>query len=163
MAEKNNDKRVKVKGLDSSDAGELMARSNQKKMTAYENSKAFLNVVRALQREVPETAIFNSEVHKVDEIDKRRCLACAAARNYVDLAKKLISLGATVNLATPDGTTPLHLAAANSSLSMVRLLVDHGADINAKVRGEYKTPLDWAVRRSNMENADYLRKKMGLM
>lgn len=40
----------------------------------------------------------------------------------------LLSLGADIQAATPDGTTPLHVAAAGLSLDLFRLLLAHGAD-----------------------------------
>ena len=55
-----------------------------------------------------------------------------AAVSAGDLAqsRELIKSGVDVNLADPDGTTPLLWAVYNSSLELVQLLLDAGADPN---------------------------------
>ena len=49
-------------------------------------------------------------------------------------------------------TTPLHVAAHRGYLDIVRLLVDAGADVNAK-EGNYSksTPLHWAAKEGNLQ------------
>ncbi len=47
-------------------------------------------------------------------------------------AKLLIHLGANVNGRCTDQVTPLHFAAYHSDLAFLRVLLDHGADPNAK-------------------------------
>lgn len=59
----------------------------------------------------------------------------------------LLERGADVAAQTPDGLTPLHVAAAgNSRLAVVELLLERGADVAARdmIGG---TPLHWAARR----------------
>ncbi|KAK2790452.1 hypothetical protein FQN53_009475 [Emmonsiellopsis sp. PD_33] len=60
-------------------------------------------------------------------------LETAVWQNYKmrDTVSKLISHGATVN--RPDGLSALHMAAAHTDWELVQLLVDNGADIDAKV------------------------------
>jgi hypothetical protein len=48
-----------------------------------------------------------------------------------------------------DGLTPLHLA---RSVAMARLLLDNGADINARDARYYATPLRWAASTSSHRN-----------
>ena len=48
------------------------------------------------------------------------------------LVAVLLELGADVNLANNDGCTPLFTALANARVDTVKLLIEHGADINHK-------------------------------
>jgi len=71
----------------------------------------------------------------------------AAAWDRVDMAELLIKKGANVNSRPrdPGGQTPLHTAVmVKRSLSMARLLVDHGADLRARDNIGC-TPLDLAL------------------
>lgn len=60
-------------------------------------------------------------------------LSSAVAGNHYDIAAKLIEVGANVNVKQADGFTPLMSAAQNNSPQMVQLLLDHDADVNARV------------------------------
>src|SRR5687768_2505480 len=57
-------------------------------------------------------------------------LAAAARVNDLDQSRQLITAGEDINLAEPDGTTPLLWAVYNSSPELVQLLLDAGADPN---------------------------------
>lgn len=60
----------------------------------------------------------------------------AAGTNKFDIVTQLLSAGADINLSGPldqgYDSTPLHAAINNISLSMVKLLVENGADLNKK-------------------------------
>jgi ankyrin repeat protein len=71
----------------------------------------------------------------------------------LDLVKLLLDRGARVNDANEDGITALHGAAYKGANKIVQLLVDRGADLAAKDRGQdygfgvstvRMTPLNWA-------------------
>ena len=55
------------------------------------------------------------------------------------------------------GKTPLFQAAYRGSNEIAQLLIEKGADVNAKTKKE-KMPLNIAVRRGHDEVADLLRK-----
>lgn len=55
------------------------------------------------------------------------------------------------------GTTPLHSAAYQGDLELVRLLVGLGADPDREDREHHSTPVGWAEHGHHEELADYLR------
>jgi ankyrin repeat protein len=54
----------------------------------------------------------------------------ACQRNHVNIARALLQHDADVNVPSPDGTLPIHDAAANHSIDMVSLLMRFGAASN---------------------------------
>lgn len=72
------------------------------------------------------------------------------------LGTALIKAGAKVNRKGQKGFTPLHHAAFGKKPDMVRLLLEHGAEINA-LNNAGKTPLDLA----SGETAELLKEKGG--
>lgn len=72
------------------------------------------------------------------------------------IAQRLLESGAQVNSqAGFYNTTPLHGAAQNGSLELVKLLVSKGAKVNA-VDKEFSMPLAKAVQADNLEIAKFL-------
>jgi ankyrin repeat protein len=76
-----------------------------------------------------------------------------SADETLELVKLLLDSGAKVNEANEDGITALHGAAYKGANKVVQLLVDRGADLAAKDKGEdygfgvssvRMTPLNWA-------------------
>jgi ankyrin repeat protein len=63
--------------------------------------------------------------------------------NLLAAVEMCIELGMDVNHANSMGLTALHGAANRGSDDIIRLLVDHGADLTALDK-ENRTPLDWA-------------------
>lgn len=73
------------------------------------------------------------------------------------LAKKRRS---TLDIATHDGKTPLHVAALHGYLDICKVLMDHGATINAVLRtskGNSMTPLDAALYKGHRECAKLIQ------
>lgn len=88
---------------------------------------------------------------------KITALHSAVAARQFEMARTLIERGANVNpRQAENGVMPLHEAAANGEIEFARLLLKHGADINAKTK-DGKTPLDFAVTRSQNEMVAFLR------
>jgi len=71
----------------------------------------------------------------------------------LEVVKLLLGLGSEINAANDHGITGLHGAAYKGANKVVQFLVDHGADLAAKDKGEdfgfgvssvHMTPLNWA-------------------
>ncbi|VUC20102.1 unnamed protein product [Clonostachys rosea] len=75
-------------------------------------------------------------------------LHAAASFGLVDIARKLLEDGASVNAMTDWDETPLHLAAEGGHVEMVRLLLEAGAKI-APENFAPDTPLHMAAREGN--------------
>ena len=73
-------------------------------------------------------------------------LADAAMRRDADAVRRLIVRGADPDAAHGDGMTALHWAAEHGDLGIVALLLDAGADIEARTRLGSHTPLHVASR-----------------
>jgi len=83
----------------------------------------------------------------VPRYEGRPSLFHAATFGYVDVAQALIDKGAKVNYADPSGVTPLMVSALNGPPSMVELLLETGASVDASAGGA--TPLTEAVRKGD--------------
>jgi uncharacterized protein len=72
-------------------------------------------------------------------------LYLASQQGHGKIVQALIKSGADLKAGTPNGTTPLMAAAASGELEAVRVLVDHGADVNGKDGVRQQTPLMYAA------------------
>jgi ankyrin repeat protein len=86
--------------------------------------------------------------------DRAGALACAAGYGDAESVAVLLAAGADVN---PAGTNPLIWAAGVNNLKVVKLLLEHGAKIDAKDAGG-KTPLMRAVENHCTEAVELLLK-----
>jgi ankyrin repeat protein len=55
----------------------------------------------------------------------------AARAGHVEIVRALLDAGAPVNPVRPGPQTPLHAAVATNNLELVKLLLAHGADLEA--------------------------------
>jgi ankyrin repeat protein len=89
-------------------------------------------------------------------------------KDGADAAAFLIASGALLDDRTKSGYTPLFMAAAEGSAGAVKVLLEHGADPNAK-NAKGQPPLYWAgkamlagyVLKSSSPASEYMRKKSG--
>ena len=56
----------------------------------------------------------------------------------------------------PDGATPLHYAAANGHLEVVKYLVEKGADVK-RANENGLTAEEWARQKGHLDVVEYLR------
>jgi len=95
--------------------------------------------LRALLERIRETSLDMSSVvfDDVNAVNTHgdNALHCVARWNDLDAARLLIDSGINVNQYGELGYTPLHSACIGGHHEMVRLLVEHGADLYALTEG----------------------------
>ncbi|XP_064467056.1 protein phosphatase 1 regulatory subunit 16A-like [Ornithodoros turicata] len=82
----------------------------------------------------------------------------AAARNDVDEVRRLLMLGVSPDSTNEDGLTALHQCCIDDSEEMMKLLIDYGANVNAK-DSEQWTPLHAAATCGHIHLVRYLISK----
>ncbi len=91
----------------------------------------------------------HAQIHDVDVAPTQQQVAdFFAAMDRADVPafqKMLTELPSLVKATGPDGATPLHVAADKNNPRMIELLVDNGADVEARYGKFPHTPLSWAV------------------
>ena len=90
-----------------------------------------------------------------------RALLEAARDGNIEAVRQHLAAGADVNVNDQrgyGGSTPLHVAAQEGHNQVIELLIDNGANVNAK-RSDGATPLDWAEDEPKI--ADLLREHGG--
>jgi ankyrin repeat protein len=91
-------------------------------------------------------------------------LLLAARYGRLDLVSHLIEQGIDVNFSDAQGDTPLHKAAMENRIAVVKFLITKGADVNRRNRPSIKsyefengdTPLHYAVRSGAYDVAEFL-------
>jgi ankyrin repeat protein len=94
-----------------------------------------------------------------DAQTKQAALGIAVINRQVDSARICLDAGADVNAFLPvhAHSLPVHQAAVNNDLEMLRLLVGHGATLNALDKLWNATPLGWAIHTGKREAEEFLR------
>jgi len=152
-----------VPGLDGRTAYQRAVRTGQDQVadllarhgasTALSSADEFLAACRRADRTAatavlaahPDLAArFTAEDHRV--------LTDAADHGHTEAVRLMLDLGfpADARSEQDNGATALHLAAAAGSLGTVRLLLERGADIEARDTTWNSTPLEWAIVGSGM-------------
>lgn len=105
-----------------------------------------------------------SHVHEIRDRIKKRSeeLFQAVKKRDIKHARKLIGYVADVNIQYENGHTPLHLAASSGQTEMVQLLIENGANVNAKFHDDQDfinvTPLHLAALEGHQETVQLLIK-----
>ncbi len=90
----------------------------------------------------------------ISELDQK--LLTSAIASDTNKVVEALSEGAHINVSDAGANTPLHWAAMNGDLEMVRLLVEKSADINARASGCWGTALSMASGNGHLEVVKYL-------
>jgi len=90
---------------------------------------------------------------KAADVEGKSVLYLAILEGHNDIAEHLITQGADVNGANPDGQTPLMMAAAWDRLPIVDQLIAAGATVAAKTLRSGACPLHFAADRGREEVA----------
>jgi ankyrin repeat protein len=73
--------------------------------------------------------------------------------------KALLAQGADVNAKSPYGATGLFFAADRGNMEIMKILLDHGADVKVKDTFYGATPVTWAVEKGHVEIVTLLLSK----
>jgi|GEM_PF-2174553 len=84
-----------------------------------------------------------------------------STENRIAIVNQLIAKGAKLDTKRLSGISALHMAAKLGSPELVALLLDHGAEINARDKGSM-SPLQYAEQAGNTATADLLRQRGAL-
>ena len=91
-----------------------------------------------------------------DPEDDRRRLFRAAEFNQVQVVKELLDRVGSPDIEDANRTRPLHVASYEGSLGVVQLLVERGAEIDARDAVHGTTPIYWALFGQRWRVVDYL-------
>lgn len=83
-----------------------------------------------------------------------------SALGNIEKVIELLADGHDVNEKGHDGYTALHAAVCNKEVDVVFLLLEHGADVQAKLSGSGATPIDFALMQGNQEIEAMLRDRL---
>jgi ankyrin repeat protein len=126
-------------------------------LVAYNGMTPLLVAINAQER-----TVLQSMIARGADIDRefpvgRTSLVFALERRDVETVKLLLESGAQVDRRLRDGDTPLLFVAKQICAPyLVRLLVAHGADVNARDAGGLSA-LEAAARQPNCGNAEAIR------
>jgi ankyrin repeat protein len=91
--------------------------------------------------------------------DDKEAFLAAARKGDVEAVKSFLAKGIDVNTRTQYGATALSYAADKGHTAVVKVLLDHGADPNAKDTFYNATPIVWASSRGHAEVVKLLLEK----
>lgn len=93
-------------------------------------------------------------IHTIETLEKK--ILWATGEGKAELVEEILQSNPNVHSAVDsDGYTPLHRACYNNHVDIARLLIKHGADVNARTQYGW-TPLHSAVKWSNADAAALL-------
>jgi outer membrane protein assembly factor BamB len=94
-----------------------------------------------------------------DSKKDEEALRTAASEGAVATVRQLLAKGVDVNAANPYGATALSFAADKGHLEVVKLLVEHGAEVNVNDTFYSYSPVGWAAANEHVDTVAYLVQK----
>jgi ankyrin repeat protein len=83
-------------------------------------------------------------------------LFVAAEQDRADVAAFVLDLGVSPDVHNSNNERPLHRAAINNALAVAKLLVESGADVDARESRYHATPLGWASHADHRDMVAFL-------
>ncbi|KAL0780770.1 hypothetical protein CaCOL14_002105 [Colletotrichum acutatum] len=96
---------------------------------------------------------------EIKEGHQEQYLSEAVKQDNTELAQVFLNYGVNIDAQKFSGEPPLYLAAKEGTLSMVKFLIERGADINVRTDVKGLTPLYGATLQSRPEIVEYLLSK----
>lgn len=117
-----------------------------------------------LENELPIVKLLleNGVSVNVSNNKRQTPLWCASCTGSVDVVSLLLAYKADIEITASDNEDPydtinsLSVAILNGSMPIIRLLIEHGADLNVRAKGDDFTPLLFAVVNNNYDAAELL-------
>ncbi len=107
-----------------------------------------------------EKAIITAEQAEEEENSRYKTLIDACSKGDESTVRALLAAGLGVNRHNKQGVTPLHVAAFNGRLSVVRLLLEQGADVDpplgeiqSKFGFSFAGATPWFLAKANQKRA----------
>ena len=98
------------------------------------DEKDWAEIIMNLDDNVFDIIGFNDDREILEELDLGKTLLhCAAQNGNIELAKKIIANGISVDTMTEKGNTPLFYAVKNNKHEMASFLINQGAKTNEKI------------------------------
>ncbi|KAH8683382.1 ankyrin repeat-containing domain protein [Tricladium varicosporioides] len=113
---------------------------------------------------IPELKSPGSKAIKNSNIEGTKTeLHWAAQRGELAKCRRLLDEGIPVDVNDEDGETPLHFATWYGQFEVTQLLVERGAEVNARGHRYRRTPLVWAESRNHQNITEFLRSHGGTL
>eukprot|EP01039_Chlorochromonas_danica_P007071 gene7071-7821_t len=103
--------------------------------------------IGSLEAEQQSLRTMLTQLSEIEQLNEKLALA-AQSGNYSD-AWNLLQAGTDVNYVDASGSLPLHYACQEGHVDVVRLLLEHGSDFNARLTGQ--APVVLAARGGHNE------------
>jgi ankyrin repeat protein len=116
----------------------------------------------AMAASLGRTAELVRLLERASAAERQEAFGLAVINRQVEAARVCLDAGADVNAFLPvhKHSVPLHQAAINNDIAMLRLLCERGAELNVHDTLWNATPLNWAVHNKKTEVEAYLREVM---
>lgn len=119
---------------------------NGANVNSYMGESPVAKACRNSEKEIVELLLsYGAKIDPLQE-DETPALVLAVINTEPDFIFFLLSKGASVNVADHRGLTPLHAVMYRNNATLVKKLLDAGADVNAVMKDGGHTPLHLAIR-----------------